>query len=247
MTFVTFTCRTCICGLVFGVIRGCFVWPATATPDAWWEGAVPAPAPERPVRLPGVAGPFAFGTHGGLADVTRVFWHVFGMVLVILRAAPAAALAWRVGTTAAPAMTKVSDTHLLAALRARQPKGLLWWGNFQPRFLARLGRENAYVLLQSSYPSKPSIQPRTNTVAPNPARTFCPQKPIVPGVPHLLVDHLQHLGLCFYQFLRLGIIHVFQRRCTDPKVLVWLRAPNQRVETIPVGQSPKFHTGSVVV
>ena len=138
-------------------------------------------------------------------------------------------------------------THLLAALCARQPKGLLWWGNFQPRFLARLGRENAYVLLQSSYPSKPSIQPRTNTVAPNHSRTFCPQKPIVPGVPHLLVDHLQHLGLCFYQFLRLGIIHVFQCRCTDPKVLVWLRAPNQRVETIPVGQSPKFHTGSVVV
>ena len=147
----------------------------------------------------------------------------------------------------APAMTQVSDTHLLAALCARQPKGLLWWGNFQPRFLARLGRENAYVLLQSSYPSKPSIQPRTNTVAPNHSRTFCPQKPIVPGVPHLLVDHLQHLGLCFYQFLRLGIIHVFQRRCTDPKVLVWLRAPNQRVETIPVGQSPRFHTGSVVV
>ena len=120
MTFVTFTRRTCILyGLVFGVIRGCMVWPAAATPDTWWEGAVLAPAPERPVRLPGVAGPFAFGTLGGLADATHVFRHVFGMVLVILRAAPAAALAWRVGTTAAPAITEVSDTHLLAALRAR--------------------------------------------------------------------------------------------------------------------------------
>lgn len=126
-------------------------WWESATPSCtWWESAGPAPTPERRILLPFVAGPFAFGTLGGLADATHVFRHVFGMVLVILRAAPAAALAWRVGTTAAPAIPKVSDRHLPAALRARQPTCLLWWRNFQPRFLARLGRENAYVLLQSS-------------------------------------------------------------------------------------------------
>jgi len=118
MTFLTFTRRTCINGPVFGVTA--VVWPWAATPSCtWWENTGPAPTPERRILLPFVAGPFAFGTLGGLADATHVFRHVFGMVLVILRAAPAAALAWRVGTTAAPAITEVSDTHLLAALRAR--------------------------------------------------------------------------------------------------------------------------------